>query len=116
MNGTIIRALVALLLAAIFWRRARGARGQPKRRRAFELVAAACLVFATLLGLTAAGVAYTPISIAFMAVAVALVGAAALSLLASFRGGEMGGQGDQIAQGPKENRERRGQGERKNKP
>jgi hypothetical protein len=113
MNGSIIRALVALLLAAIFWMQARGARGQPRRKRAFELLAAACLVFAALLGSTAAGVAFAVLSSGLLVVAIALIVAAVLSLLASFRAGEMRGQIDRVAQAAKEYRE---QAERRQKP
>src|SRR5262245_9464398 len=116
MEGSIIRAIVALLLAAMFWMQARGARGQPKRKRAFELVGAACLVFAALLGLTAAGLAFAALSGGLLVMAFALVVAAVFSLLASFRSGEMRGQADQVAQAAKEYRERREQAERQDKP
>jgi len=116
MNGSIIRVLGALLFAAIFWMQARGARGQPKRKRAFELVGVACLIFATLLGLTAAGVVLDILSGGLLVVAVALVVAAAFSLLASFRAGEMRGQGDRIVQAAKEYREQREHAERREKP
>jgi hypothetical protein len=107
MDTSIIRALIALLFAAVFWMQARGARGQPKRKRAFELLAAACLVFAALLGSAAAGAAFAALSGGLLVVALALIVAAVLSLLASFRAGEMRGQIDRVAQAAKEYRERR---------
>jgi hypothetical protein len=107
MEGSIIRAVVALLLAAFFWMQARGVRGQPRRKRAFELLAGASLAFAALLGSAAAGLAYTLPTYALVAVAIGLTIAAVFSLLASFRAGEMRSQADQIAQAAKEYREQR---------
>ena len=107
MDSSIIRALVALLLALAFWMQARGVRDQPKRKRAFELLGGACLIFAALLGAVAAGIAYTLLTIALLAIAIALTIAAVVSLLASFRAGEMRGQVDRVAQAAQEYRERR---------
>ena len=97
MDISVIRALIALLLAVVFWMQARGVRDQPKRKRAFELLGGASLAFAALLGLAAAGVADTLLTIAVLAVAFALMIAAIFSLLASFSGGEMRGRS---ARGP----------------
>ncbi|HEX9438260.1 MAG TPA: hypothetical protein VF909_01210 [Roseiflexaceae bacterium] len=46
MNSNIVRALVALVLAALLWAQARGSRERPHRRRSFELSAGALLAFA----------------------------------------------------------------------
>ena len=46
MNGYLTRAVVALLLAAFLFFQARAAAGQPHRRRAFRLGAAALLMLA----------------------------------------------------------------------
>ena len=113
MDSSVIRALIALLLALVFWIQARGVRDQPKRRRAFELLGAACLVFAALLGSAAAGIAYTLLTTALLAIAIGLMVAAISSLLAAFRAGEMRSQADRIAQAAKEYRE---QAERRHKP
>jgi hypothetical protein len=107
MDGSIIRALVALLLALVFWMQTRGIRDQPKRKRAFELLGGACLIFAALLGAVAAGIAYTLVTIALVTIVIALTIAAVLSLLAAFRAGEMRGQVDQVAKAAKEYREQR---------
>ena len=107
MDGSIIRALVALLLALVFWMQARGVRGQPKRKRAFELLSAACLVFAALLGSAVVGLSYSLLTAALLAIAIGLMVAAVLSLLGSFRSGEMRSQADRIAEAAKEYRERR---------
>jgi hypothetical protein len=107
MDTSVIRALIALLLAIVFWVQARGVRGQPKRKRAFELLGGASLAFAVLLGLAAAGVADALLTIALLAVAFALMIAAIFSLLTSFSGGEMRGQSDRIAQAAREYREKR---------
>ena len=45
MNSFVVRALVALLLAALLWAQARAARQQRYRRRAFEFAATALLAF-----------------------------------------------------------------------
>src|SRR5262245_37733813 len=113
MDSSIIRALVALLLAVVFWAQARGIREQPKRKRAFEMLAAASLVFAALLGSAAAGVADTLVTTAMLVLAIGLMIAAVFSLMASFRAGEMRGQVDRIAEAAKEYRE---QAERRQKP
>jgi hypothetical protein len=107
MEGSVIRALIALLLAVVFWMQARGVRDQPKRKRAFELLGAACLVFASLIGSAAVGIAYTLLTTALLAIAIGLMIAAVLSLLASFRAGEMRSQVDRIAEAAKEYREKR---------
>ena len=107
METSIIRAVIALLLAVVFWVQARGIRHQPKRKRAFELLGGASLVFAVLLGSAALGVADALLTIALLAVAFALIIAAIFSLLASFSGGEMRGQSDRIAQAAREYREKR---------
>jgi hypothetical protein len=107
MDAPIIRALVALLLAVVFWMQARGVRDQPKRKRAFELFGAACLVIAALLGSAAAGIAYTLVTTALLAIAIGLMIAAVISLLTSFRTGEMRSQADRVAEAAKEYREKR---------
>jgi hypothetical protein len=107
MDASIIRALIALVLAVAFWMQARGVRDQPKRKRAFELFGAACLAFAALLGSAALGIAYTLLTAALLAIAIGLMVAAVVSLLAAFRGGEMRGQAERIAEAAKEYREKR---------
>jgi heme A synthase len=106
MDGSIVRALIMLVFAAVFWMQARGARDQPGRKRAFELLATACLVFALLLGTAAARVTIAPLSTVLLVIAAALIIAAIFSLLAAFRGGEMRGQSERVA-AAKEFRERR---------
>jgi hypothetical protein len=107
MDGSIVRALVTLVFAAVFWMQARGVRDQARRKRAFELLATACLVLTVLLGTAAAGVAIAPLSTVLLVIAVALIIAAILSLLAAFRGGEMRGQSERVAAAAKEFHERR---------
>ena len=80
METSIIRAVIALLLAVVFWVQARGISHQPKRKRAFELLGGASLVFAVLLGSAALGVADALLTIALLAVAFALIIAAIFSL------------------------------------
>jgi heme A synthase len=109
MNGSIARALAALIFAALLWMQARRTRDQPHRRRAFELAAGALLVLAALQGSLAAGMAFDALLYVMVAAVLVLLVAAVATLLSSFRSGEMRGQSDKIARAAQEYRERREQ-------
>ena len=106
-DGALIRALVALVFAGLLWAQARAVRGQPRRRRAFELAAGALLLLAALQFSLGAGVTFAPLLYLSAAGALALLVAAIGALVASWRGGEMRGQSDKIAAAAKEYREKR---------
>lgn len=107
MGGYIIRALVALVFAALLWAQARAAGGKPHRRRAYELAAGALLAFAGFNGALAAGVEAGAIQIAVVLVGVALMVGAGVELARSMYAGEMREQRERIAEAAKEYRERR---------
>ena len=98
MDSNTVRVAVALLLAALLWAQARRASDRPRRRRAFELAAGALLALAAFNG---------ALQIAVAAVGVALLIAALIALIGSFRSGEMHSQRDRIAAAAQEYRERR---------
>ena len=112
MSSPVIRALVALLFAALLWMQARAARGQPRRARAFSLAAGAMLVFAAYNASALAGAQSGLIQTVTAVVGMALLVGAAASLIGAARSGEMSSQRDQIAAAAKEYRERREEQER----
>jgi hypothetical protein len=73
MNGDIVRALVALLLAVLLWAQARAAGDKPHRRRAYQLAAGALLAFAGYNATLATGVAVGPLQIVLVLAGVALM-------------------------------------------
>jgi hypothetical protein len=107
MSSSIIRALIALVFAGLLWMQSRGAREQPRRKRAFELAAGALLALAGLqLGL-AAGLTLVPLLYGMAALALVLLFSAVVALLGAWRGGELRGQSDRIARAAQEYREKR---------
>jgi peptidoglycan/LPS O-acetylase OafA/YrhL len=110
--GYLVRALVALLLAAFMWSLARGARDRPHRRRGLELAAGALIAFAAFNGALAADVAIGPLQIAVAVVGLLLFAGAALFLILSYYTGEMRDQRDRIAEAAREYRERRAKDDR----
>ena len=109
MNSYLVRALLAVALAAFLWVQSRGLAARPRRRRAFELGAAAMLALAALNGGLALGLASSALQLALGAVAIGLFVGAVISLLASLRAGEAADQREQIAAAAREYRERREQ-------
>ena len=109
MNGYLTRALVALLLAAFLFFQTRGTAAQPHRRRAYWLGAAALLPLAAYNGTLALnetpGLLQTVLAIAGMALFVGAI----VSLLLSFRSGELRGERERIAAAAREFREQREQ-------
>lgn len=107
MNSYLLRALVALLLAALLWAQTRNTAGQPHRRRAYLLAAGGLLAFTGYNASLAAGVAGGPIQIGILLIGGALLVGAVVELARSFFGGELRAQRDQFAAAAKEFRERR---------
>jgi len=107
MNSSIIRVVVALLLAALLWAQARKLGAQPRRRRAFELAAGALLALAAFNGGLAAGAEVGMLQLVVAAVGAALLIAAIIAFIDSFRSGEMQSQRDRIAAAAQEYRESR---------
>jgi hypothetical protein len=107
MNGYVIRALVALVFAALLWAQGRAAGGRPHRRRAFELAAGGMLAFAGYNGALVAGAGASSIQVAVLLVGGVLLVLAAAELARSFFAGEMRDQGDRVAKAAQEYRERR---------
>ena len=107
MDSYVVRALIALLLAAFLFFQARGASGQPHRQRAFRLAAAALLTFAGYNGTLAAGAAIGPLQIGLAITGMALFVGSIASLVLSWSAGELRGQREQIAAAAREYRERR---------
>jgi len=109
MDGYGVRALVALVLAAFLVFQARGAAGQPHRRRAFWLGVAALLMLAvyngTLVLNATPGLLQTALAIAGLA----LFAGAIVSLVISFSSGELRGERERIATAAREFREQREQ-------
>ncbi len=113
MNGNIVRALVALVLAALLWAQARGARERPHRRRSFELAAGALLAFAAFNGALSAGIGAGALQIALVGVGMLLLLGAIVAFLLSFRSGEMSDAHDRIAAAAREYHARREERERR---
>lgn len=107
MNGYLVRALVALLLAVFLFLQARSLGARPHRRRAFQLAGAGLLAFVAYNGALAAGAAIGPLQIAIAAIGVALFIGSIASLLFSLNAGEMRDQRAQIAAAAREYREKR---------
>jgi hypothetical protein len=97
MDSYVVRALVALLLAALLFFQARATSGQPHRRRAFLLAAVALLTFAGYNGALAAGAAIGPFQIALAIAGMALFVGAVVSLVLSWSAGELRAQRERIA-------------------
>jgi hypothetical protein len=106
MNGYLVRALVALLLAALLWAQARSAAGKPHRRRAYEMAAGALVAFAAYNATLAAGIVAGAVQIAVVVLGAALLAGAAISLAQSMYAGEMREQRDKAAAAAEEYRER----------
>src|SRR4051812_11573810 len=87
MNSYLIRVLVALVLAAFLVFQARGAAGQPHRRRAFWLGAAALLMLAVYNGTVALSVTPGLLQTALAIAGLALFAGAIVSLVISFSSG-----------------------------
>src|SRR6266545_4923000 len=107
MNSNIVRALVALVLAALLW-----ARERPHRRRSFELAAGALLAFAAFNGALSAGIGAGALQIALVGVGMLLLLGAIVAFLSSFRSGEMSDAHDRIAAAAREYHARREERER----
>jgi peptidoglycan/LPS O-acetylase OafA/YrhL len=107
MNSSLIRVGVALVLAALLWAQARRSSDRPRRRRAFELASGALLALAAFNGALAAGAEIGVLQMVVAAVGVALLIAALIALIDSFRSGEMHSQRDRVAAAAQEYRERR---------
>ncbi|MFL5805536.1 MAG: hypothetical protein ACJ8CR_27840 [Roseiflexaceae bacterium] len=115
MDSNIVRVAVALLLAALLWSLARRASAWPRRRRAFELAAGALLALAAFNGSLAAGAEIGTLQMVVAAVGVALLIAALIALIGSFRSGEMHSQRDRVAAAAQEYRERRTQNDERSR-
>jgi hypothetical protein len=109
MSSYLVRALVALALAAFLWAQLRAVAGRPQRRRAVGLGTAALVAFAALNGGLALGLGYGVLQIAIGIAGTALFAGAIIALVASFRAGEAGDQREQIAAAAREYRDRREQ-------
>ena len=109
MNGYLTRALVALLLAAFLFFQARATAGQPHRRRAFRLGAAALLMLAVYNATLVLNATPVPLQIGLAIAGVALFIGAIVSLVLSFSSGELRGERERIATAAREFREQREQ-------
>ena len=107
MSSYWARALVALVLAGFLWMQARGVPGRPKRQRAFQLAAAALLVFSALNASLALGFAYEALQVALGIGGTALFVAALVALFGSVRAGEAAEQREKISAAAREYREQR---------
>ena len=112
MDGYLVRALIALLFAALMWAQARAARDRPHRRRGFELAVGALIAFAAFNGALAADIAIGPLQIAIAVLGLLLFAGAAVSLTLSYYAGEMRDQRDRIAEAAREYHERRARDDR----
>src|SRR3954452_19409073 len=102
MNSYLIRALVALVLAAFLAVQARGAVGQPHRRRAFWLGVAALLLVAVYNGTLVLNVMPGLLQTALAIAGLALFAGAIVSLVISFSSGELRGERERIAAAARE--------------
>jgi hypothetical protein len=116
MNGYLVRALIALLLAIFLFVQARAAAAQPHRRRAFWLGAAALLMLAAYNGALAIDETTGPLQIGLAIAGVSLFAGAVVSLVLSFSSGELRGERARIATAAREFREQREQQARKREP
>jgi hypothetical protein len=111
MNGYLTRALIALLLAAFLFVQARGAAGQPHRRRAFWLGVAALLMLATYNGALTLDAMAGPLQIGLAIAGMSLFIGAIVSLVLSFSSGELRGERTRIATAAREYRQQHEQRE-----
>lgn len=107
MDSSIVRVVVALLLAALLWAQARRSSALPRRRRAFELAALAMLALAAFNGALAAGSGIGTLQLVVAAVGLILLIGAFLAFVDSFRSGETRSQRDRIAAAAQAYRESR---------
>jgi drug/metabolite transporter (DMT)-like permease len=107
MNSYLLRALIALLLAALLWAQSRSVRGQAHRRRAYLLAAGGLVAFAGYNASLAAGAQGDLLQVAMLVIGGALLIGAVVELARSFFAGELRAQRDEIAAAAKEFRERR---------
>lgn len=113
MGGSIVRVLIALLLAVFLLFQARAAAEQPHRRRAFQLAAAALLAFAAYNAVLAAGGTAGPLPIGLAIAGTALFVGAIASLVLSWSAGELRRERERIAAAAREYRERQAMDERR---
>jgi len=106
-DSNVLRALVALVLAALLWSQARLSADRPLRQRGFNYAAGALLVLAAFNATLALGISNSVVLIGFVVVGVLLIVVALISLVGSFRSGEMKNQQERIAAATKEFRERK---------
>jgi hypothetical protein len=107
MNGYLMRALVALVLAVFLYVQARSATAQPQRRRAFWLGAAALVLLALYNGTLVLDESTGPLQIGLAIAGMALFVGAIVSMVMSFSSGELRGERERIAEAAREFRERR---------
>jgi drug/metabolite transporter (DMT)-like permease len=107
MDGYSVRMLVALLLGVFLVFQARGAVGQPHRRRAFWLGAAALLMLAAYNGTLVLNATPGPLHAGLAIAGMALFVGAIVSLVISLSSGELRGERERIATAAREYRERR---------
>lgn len=109
MNSYWVRALVALVLAAVLWMQARGVAGWARRERAFQLATGALLAFAALNATFALSIVADVLQFGLSLLGVGLfIGAIALLLL-SLRDPQASAQREKFADAAREYRERREQ-------
>jgi heme A synthase len=113
MNGYLVRALVALVFAALLWLQSRTLSDRPQRRRAFELAAGALLALAAVNGSLAVELDLGVLQLLLAVIGIALFLAAVATLVMSLRAGEVGDQREKIAEAAREYRARREAQERK---
>lgn len=106
-DSNFMRAFIALVLAALLWSQARLSADRPLRQRGFNYAAGALLALAAFNGSLALGISNNVVLIGIAVVGVLLIAVALVSMVGSFRGGEMQGQQDRIAAAAKEFRERK---------
>lgn len=105
-DSNFLRAFIALVLAALLWSQARLSTDRPLRQRGFYYAAGALLVLAGFNATLAMGISNNVVLIGFAVVGVLLIVVALISMVGSFRGGEMQSQQDRIAAAAKDFRER----------
>jgi ABC-type phosphate/phosphonate transport system permease subunit len=102
----LLRALAALLFAGLLWAQARGAEGQPHRRRAFRLGMAAALCMAVYCATLGLGVAPGLLQTLVMGAGALLLLGALVSLMISLSGKEKIARDERIRQMVRVERER----------
>lgn len=103
----LMRALVALLIAAALYWQSRKLAARPHQRRTYQFAAAAILLVAALNGALAAGLQGLALQLGVGSAAMLLLLGAAISFLRAFRAGELRADAHQAAAMAKEYRERR---------